>query len=324
MSALSAEPSTQPKLAIVVPCYNEEAVLEITAGVLLEKINSLIAKGIITEQSHVLFVDDGSRDDTWRLIEQLHEQEPNTFHGVKLAHNKGHQNALFAGLMTAREAKVDCAVSMDADLQDDPNAIDKMLEEYKQGAQIVYGVRDNRETDTAFKRGTARAFYKLMSAMGTETIPDHADFRLMSLCALDALSQYREVNLFLRGIVPSLGFKTAKVFYKRGTRAAGESKYPLKKMISFALDGITSFSKKPLSIITGMGMASVIIGIVMFIYTLVSVFSGHSVAGWGSIMCSIWILGGMLLTSLGVVGTYIGKIYEEVKDRPRYILEKKI
>lgn len=324
MSVKSAGLSTQPKLAIVVPCYNEEAVLDITAGVLLEKLHALIASGAIAEQSHVLFVDDGSKDKTWQIIEKLHASNPSIFHGAKLAHNKGHQNALFAGLMTVREDQVDCAVSMDADLQDDPNAIDQMLEEYKQGAQIVYGVRDNRETDTAFKRGTAHAFYKLMSAMGTETIPDHADFRLMSLRALDALSQYREVNLFLRGIVPSLGFKTAKVYYKRGSRAAGESKYPLKKMIAFALDGITSFSKKPLSIITGMGMASVIIGIVMFIYTLVSVFSGHSVAGWGSIMCSIWILGGMLLTSLGVVGTYIGKIYEEVKDRPRYILEKKI
>lgn len=324
MSTISAGLSTQPQLAIVVPCYNEEAVLDITAGVLLEKLRSLMTSGLVSGHSYVLFVDDGSKDKTWQIIEQLHASDPSIFHGAKLAHNKGHQNALFAGLMTAREARVDCVVSMDADLQDDPNAIDQMLVEYKNGSQIVYGVRDNRDTDTAFKRGTARAFYKLMNAMGAETIADHADFRLMSLRALDALAQYREVNLFLRGIVPSLGFKTAKVFYKRGSRAAGESKYPLKKMIAFALDGITSFSKKPLSIITGMGMASVVIGIVMFIYTLVSVFSGHSVAGWGSIMCSIWILGGMLLTSLGVVGTYIGKIYEEVKDRPRYILEKQI
>lgn len=307
---------------IVIPCYNEEPGLRTTASVLSEKIRSLVEAQQISDDSTILFVDDGSKDATWNVISELHNEDTSLFHGLKLAHNKGHQNALLAGLMYALDEAADVAISMDADLQDDPNAIDQMIEEYRKGAEIVYGVRDNRDTDTAFKRGTAHMFYGLMRSMGAETIPDHADYRLMSREALAALAQYREENLFLRGMVPSLGFPTAKVYYKRGERVAGESKYPLRKMVSFAVDGITSFSAKPLTIITGIGMLSVLVGIAMLIYTIVSVCTGHAVAGWGSMMCSLWILGGLILTSLGVVGEYIAKIYIEVKGRPRYIIEK--
>ena len=313
-----------PRMMIVVPCYNEEEALAVTAEALRAKLEELKQGRLIQETSGVIFVDDGSHDGTWSIIERLHGQFPDLYHGVKLAHNRGHQNALYAGLMQALAYDADACISMDADLQDDPDAVDEMIREYQNGAEIVFGVRDNRDTDTAFKRGTAHAFYALMGWLGTETVPDHADYRLMSREALKALSQYREVNLFLRGIVPSLGFQTAKVYYKRGTRVAGESKYPLKKMLTFALEGVTSFSTKPLAMITGMGALFVLIGIVMFVYTLVSVFSGHAVAGWGSIMCSMWFLGGFVLLAIGIVGEYIGKIYLEVKQRPRYIVEKSI
>lgn len=311
----------EPTLAFVIPCFNEEAALHMTADVLKKKMIQLENSQAVARDSFVIFVDDGSHDKTWDVITSLHEKDPSLFRGVKLAHNRGHQNALFAGLMHALSMNVDAVVSMDADLQDDPNAVDDMVQEYLRGAEIVYGVRDNRETDTAFKRGTAHAFYSLMKWLGTETVPDHADYRLMSRAALQALSQYKESNLFLRGLVPSLGFKTAKVYYKRGTRVAGESKYPLKKMVSFAIEGVTSFSTKPLTMITGLGLFSVFVGIVMLIYTLVSVFSGHAVAGWGSMMCSLWILGGFILLALGIIGEYIAKIYLEVKVRPRYIVE---
>lgn len=311
----------EPTLAFVIPCFNEEAALHMTADVLKKKMIQLENSQAVARDSFVIFVDDGSHDKTWDVITSLHEKGPSLFRGVKLAHNRGHQNALFAGLMHALSMNVDAVVSMDADLQDDPNAVDDMVQEYLRGAEIVYGVRDNRETDTAFKRGTAHAFYSLMKWLGTETVPDHADYRLMSRAALQALSQYKESNLFLRGLVPSLGFKTAKVYYKRGTRVAGESKYPLKKMVSFAIEGVTSFSTKPLTMITGLGLFSVFVGIVMLIYTLISVFSGHAVAGWGSMMCSLWILGGFILLALGIIGEYIAKIYLEVKARPRYIVE---
>lgn len=311
----------EPTLAFVIPCFNEEAALHMTADVLKKKMIQLENSQAVARDSFVIFVDDGSHDKTWDVITSLHEKDPSLFRGVKLARNRGHQNALFAGLMHALSMNVDAVVSMDADLQDDPNAVDDMVQEYLRGAEIVYGVRDNRETDTAFKRGTAHAFYSLMKWLGTETVPDHADYRLMSRAALQALSQYKESNLFLRGLVPSLGFKTAKVYYKRGTRVAGESKYPLKKMVSFAIEGVTSFSTKPLTMITGLGLFSVFVGIVMLIYTLVSVFSGHAVAGWGSMMCSLWILGGFILLALGIIGEYIAKIYLEVKARPRYIVE---
>lgn len=311
----------EPTLAFVIPCFNEEAALHMTADVLKKKMIQLENSQAVARDSFVIFVDDGSHDKTWDVITSLHEKDLSLFRGVKLAHNRGHQNALFAGLMHALSMNVDAVVSMDADLQDDPNAVDDMVQEYLRGAEIVYGVRDNRETDTAFKRGTAHAFYSLMKWLGTETVPDHADYRLMSRAALQALSQYKESNLFLRGLVPSLGFKTAKVYYKRGTRVAGESKYPLKKMVSFAIEGVTSFSTKPLTMITGLGLFSVFVGIVMLIYTLISVFSGHAVAGWGSMMCSLWILGGFILLALGIIGEYIAKIYLEVKARPRYIVE---
>ena len=311
----------EPTLAFVIPCFNEEAALHMTADVLKKKMIQLENSQAVARDSFVIFVDDGSHDKTWDVITSLHEKDPSLFRGVKLAHVRGHQNALFAGLMHALSMNVDAVVSMDADLQDDPNAVDDMVQEYLRGAEIVYGVRDNRETDTAFKRGTAHAFYSLMKWLGTETVPDHADYRLMSRAALQALSQYKESNLFLRGLVPSLGFKTAKVYYKRGTRVAGESKYPLKKMVSFAIEGVTSFSTKPLTMITGLGLFSVFVGIVMLIYTLISVFSGHAVAGWGSMMCSLWILGGFILLALGIIGEYIAKIYLEVKARPRYIVE---
>ncbi|MDY5040152.1 MAG: glycosyltransferase family 2 protein [Bifidobacterium animalis] len=315
---------TPPLTVIVVPCYNEEPGLAITAQVLLDKLQTLINQQQIDSRSSILFVDDGSKDCTWEVISQLHDSEPEVFHGLKLAHNRGHQNALFAGLMHALKSNADAAVSMDADLQDDPDAIESMVKAYREGADIVYGVRDNRDTDTAFKRSTAHMFYSTMRFLGADTIPDHADYRLMDHAALEALSQYHESNLFLRGIVPSLGFNTAKVYYKRGERTAGESKYPLHKMVSFAVEGITSFSTKPLTLITGLGGVSIIIGIVMLIYALVSVCTGNAVAGWASLMCSVWILGGLLLTALGVVGEYIAKIYIEVKARPRYIIEETI
>lgn len=321
-SSESPKHPAQPYLVMVIPCYNEEEMLHITARALSEKISELMQFQLVSDNSCVLFVDDGSKDRTWQIIEELHKQYPSMFHGLKLAHNKGHQNALYSGLMQALDMNADVAVSMDADLQDDPNAINSMIEAYEKGAEIVYGVRDNRDTDSAFKRGTARMFYRVMRSLGTETVPDHADFRLMSRRALSALAKYKESNLFLRGIVPSLGFTTAKVYYKRGKREAGESKYPLKKMISFAVEGITSFSTKPLSIITGLGILSVLAGIAMLIYTIVSVCTGHAVAGWGSLMFSLWFVGGLILVSLGVIGEYIAKVYIEVKNRPRYIVEE--
>ena len=310
------------KLSIVVPCYNEEPVLRETTVRLSAVLNSLVEKRKISSDSFILYVNDGSRDMTWAIIESLHDKNPYV-KGLNLAGNVGHQNALMAGLMTAK-GYADVLVSIDADLQDDVSVIEEMVDRYKEGYDIVYGVRSSRDSDTFFKKNTALAFYKLMSWLGVKSVYNHADYRLMSRTALTALSQYKESNLFLRGLVPSLGFKTAKVYYKRGTRVAGESKYPLKKMVSFAVEGVTSFSTKPLSMITGIGLFSVFIGIIMLIYTLVSVFSGHAVAGWGSIMFSLWILGGFILLALGITGEYIAKIYMEVKARPRYIIETTI
>lgn len=324
LKMVQSELRKSPVLCIVVPCYNEELVLRQTASVLQRKIMELAAGGEIQSTSNIIVVDDGSSDHTWSIVEQLHQRNPDLFHGVKFSHNRGHQNAVYAGLMVALQQGNDVVVSMDADLQDDPDAIDGMVHEYRLGSEIVFGVRNNRDTDSVFKRSTAEAFYKLMSWMGADTIPDHADYRLMSRVAIEALSQYTEVNLFLRGIVPALGFKTSKVFYRRGIRAAGESKYPLYKMLSFALEGITSFSIKPLRMITVTGMLSIVVGFLMLIYTIVSVCSGNAVAGWGSLMVSLWIIGGMILVSLGIVGEYIGRIYLESKNRPRYIIERTI
>lgn len=324
MAQMEERTRTKPRIGLVIPCFNEEKVLPGTSSVLLRLLHGHIESGTISEQSSITYIDDGSGDETWQIIESLHQQNPDLIHGVKLAHNRGHQNALFAGLMNALDSDVDAAISMDADLQDDPNVIGEMINQFILGCDIVYGVRDNRATDTFFKRTTAHIFYSAMKQLGTDLIPDHADFRLMSRTALNALSQYREVNLFLRGVVPSLGFKSSKVYYKRGVRIAGESKYPLRKMISFAIEGITSFSVRPLQLITYLGMLSVLLGFAMLIYSLVSVFSGSSVAGWASIMCSLWLLGGMILLSLGVLGSYLGKIYMETKHRPRFIEEDSI
>jgi len=321
---LNEENRSQPVIFFVIPCYNEEEQLPITAPVLSKKITSMIDNGQISPSSRVLFVDDGSKDNTWSVITSLNTQNSTLFHGTKLAHNRGHQNALLAGLMTALHQDCDATISLDADLQDDINVFDQFVSEYTNGAEIVYGVRSSRARDTWFKRNTAEAFYRLNGWMGAETIRDHADYRLMGHAALEALSQYREVNLFLRGIVPDLGFKTAIVTYKRGKRAAGESKYPLGKMISFAIQGITSFSVKPLHFVTGLGCASIIVGIIMFIYVIASWVNNEVVSGWGSMMCSLWLIGGMLMVSMGIVGEYIGKIYLETKHRPRYIIEQEI
>ena len=308
-----------PRLCVVVPCYNEEEVLPETEKRLAAKLGDLIVRGAVAPESRVLFVNDGSRDCTWELICAAHA-ENELFSGICFAHNEGHQNALYAGLMCALERGFDCSISLDADLQDDIDAIDQMLAEHAAGAEIVFGVRNNRDTDTAFKRNTAEAFYGFMRWLGVEMVSDSADYRLMGKRALAALSEYREVNLFLRGIVPALGFKTAKVYYKRGERFAGESKYPLGKMISFALEGITSFSVKPIRWVTMLGGIFIFASLLMLVYALVSAATGHVVAGWSSLMISIWLVGGFTMLSLGIVGEYVGRIYLEAKDRPRYII----
>lgn len=313
---------TLPVVYFVLPCYNESEGLRHTADALKKKINQLIACDGISGKSRILFVDDGSKDGTWDLIQQLHYEDEALFGGVKLAHNRGHQSALYAGLMQALRDGCDAAISMDADLQDDVNAVDEMVKKFSQEhCEIVYGVRSSREKDSWFKRNSALMFYRVFEWMGAETVPNHADYRLMSRLALEALSEYHEVNLFLRGIVPSIGFKTGKVYYVRGVREAGESKYPLKKMIAFALEGITSFSTKPLKFVTGLGVISILIGLIMLAYAIGSVFMNHAVVGWGSMMCSIWLIGGFLMVSMGIVGEYVGKIYLETKHRPRYYIE---
>ncbi|MEA5011786.1 MAG: glycosyltransferase family 2 protein [Angelakisella sp.] len=306
-------------LKIVVPCYNEEEVLPETSKRLRQKLEDLIAQGTVTPQSRILLVNDGSKDRTWELICGLH-QECELFEGIKLAHNRGHQNALLAGLMTAKES-ADVTISMDADLQDDINAIDRFLEEYYNGCDIVYGVRNSRETDTFFKRTTAQGFYKLMSFMGADVVYNHADYRLMSRRALEGLSQFGEVNMFLRGIVPMIGYKTATVEYSRGERFAGESKYPLSKMLNFAMDGITSLSVRPIRFITLLGFLLFSISILMLLYFLIRHFTGHTVAGWTSIVVSVWAIGGLQLLAIGVIGEYLGKIYLETKHRPKFIIE---
>ena len=306
-------------LYLVVPCYNEEEVLPKTASVLLEKITALCNSGRISADSRIVFVDDGSRDKTWDIIQELHLSTP-VFTGLKLSRNKGHQNALLAGLMTVRD-RCDITISLDADLQDDIHAIDRMLDEYEKGADIVYGVRSSRKKDSFFKRATARGFYKLMRALGVDTVYDHADFRLMSNRALDGLAEFKEVNLFLRGLVPLIGYKTATVTYERGVRAAGESKYPLKKMLSFAFEGITSMSVRPIRLIATLGFVIFLTSIAVLIYSLIRHFTGNTISGWTSLSVSIWAIGGLQLLALGVIGEYIGKIYMETKSRPRFIIE---
>lgn len=308
------------RLMVVIPCYNEEAVLPETSRRLRAKMSSLAEKGLISPESRVLLVDDGSRDRTWELICGLH-QEDNLFEGVKLSRNRGHQNALLAGLMTAR-GRCDMSISMDADLQDDMDAMDRFIEKYREGCDVVYGVRNKRDTDTAFKRSTALMFYRLMKGLGVDITYNHADYRLMSSRALDALAQFGEVNLFLRGLAPLVGYQSDVVTYDRSERFAGESKYPLKKMLAFAIDGITSFSVKPLRLITTAGLIIFIMSLIMLVYTLISWIAGHAVLGWTSTLASIWLIGGIQLLSLGVIGEYTGKIYNETKARPRFIIDR--
>lgn len=307
-------------LYILAPCYNEEAVLPITSKIFLDKLNSLINSGKISAQSRVVFVDDGSKDKTWEIIESLHELDPK-FVGVKLSRNRGHQNALLGGMSTVVN-DCDMIVTIDADAQDDVNAIDKMVDDYYSGSEIVYGVRASRETDTFFKRTTAQGFYKFMSMMGVETVYNHADFRLMSSRAVKALLDFKEVNLFLRGMVPLVGFKSSSVTYDRAPRVAGESKYPLKKMLAFAFDGITSFSIKPIRVITSLGGITLFLSLIFAIYALVGFFVNKTVPGWTSTVLSIWFFGSLQLLAIGVVGEYIGKIYLETKSRPRFFIEK--
>ena len=307
-------------LYMAIPCYNEEEVLHETAKRLEEKYYELKKNGKISDKSRVVFIDDGSRDKTWEIIEELHEQNE-MFSGIKLSRNRGHQNALLCGLMTVREL-ADAVISMDADLQDDINAIDGMIDKYIEGCDVVYGVRSARTTDTFFKRFTAEGFYKLMNMMGANIVFNHADFRLMSKRALEGFSEFKEVNLFLRGIVPMVGYKSDIVTYERAERFAGESKYPLKKMLAFAFEGITSLSTKPIKLITGIGFIIFAVSIVMVIYNIIRFFMGATVPGWTSLAVSIWALGGVQLISIGLIGEYIGKIYLESKHRPRYIIEK--
>lgn len=313
---------TPPVIAIVVPCFNEEQALPVTARTLLEVIDRMATAGIASAESYIICVDDGSRDLTWQTIAQLHAADPRV-RGIALAHNRGHQYALLAGLMEA-EGRCDAAVSIDADLQDDPEAIPEMVKQFNAGAEIVYGVRASRETDTWFKRTTARGFYWFQKAMGLDTVYDHADYRLMSDRALRLLADYGESNLFIRGIVPQLGLTTAVVTYDRHRRIAGESKYPLGKMISFSVDGITSFSARPLKMIFFVGMGLLLADIGMALYVLGSYLSGHTVAGWTSLMLSVWFLGSLILIALGIVGVYVGKIFTEVKHRPRYAVRERI
>lgn len=309
------------RLAIVVPCYNEEEVLKIASEALRGVLKDLVNKGKIGSDSFILFVNDGSKDRTWELIEEEHKAYPEQVFGVKLAGNVGHQFALTAGLITAKDMS-DVTVSIDADLQDDVDVIEEMIDKFHAGNDIVYGVRKERKTDTFFKRTTAQGFYKVMGMMGVKTVYNHADFRLMSRRAVEQFSQYKETNLFLRGMMPLIGYQTDCVYYDRKERVAGESKYPLKKMLALAFNGISSFSVKPISMILGLGIAIICASILAAVYALISYFTGHVVAGWTSLILSIWFLGGVQLLAIGLVGQYIGKIYIEVKHRPRYNIEK--
>ena len=310
----------QDILYMVIPCYNEQEVLPETSRQLKEILYDLMDRGKISRESRVLFVNDGSKDETWNIIEDLHAQDP-LFLGLKLSRNKGHQNALLAGLMTAKEY-ADVTISMDADLQDDVHVIEKFMDKYYEGCDIVYGVRSSRKKDTFFKKFTAQSFYRLMMAMGVDIVYNHADCRLMSKRSLYDLEQFKEVNLFLRGIVPLIGYQSAVVTYERNERFAGESKYPLKKMLAFAMDGITSFSIKPIRMITSMGVIIFAVSILMLIYSVVQHFLGNTVSGWSSTMVSIWAIGGLQILSMGVIGEYVGKIYMEAKARPKFIIEK--
>ena len=309
-------------LYIVVPCYNEEEVLEETTKRLDKKLTTLIKNKKISHKSKVMYVNDGSKDNTWNLIKKIHD-ENKLFTGITLSRNRGHQNALLGGLMTAKKY-ADVVISMDADLQDDINAIDEMLDKYYDGNDIVYGVRSSRKKDTFFKKATAEGFYKFMKFLGVDCVYNHADYRLTSKRVLDEFENYKEVNLFLRGMFPLVGFKSDIVYYERGERFAGESKYPLKKMLNFAWDGITSFSVKPLRLICNIGFIILFVSIVIMIYSLVRKITGNTIAGWTFLSISIWFIGGLQMISIGIIGEYIGKMYNETKQRPRFIISENL
>ena len=307
-----------PRLIIVIPCYNEQEVLPITAPQFLAKINQLAAEGLISGDSRVMFVNDGRKDDTWNIIQQLADQDKH-YIGIAQSRNRGHQNAVLAGLMEAKDM-CDITISIDCDGQDDINAMDEMVKAYLEGCEIVYGVRSKRDTDTFFKRFTAESFYKLLNSMGAEVVYNHADYRLISSRALQELAKFKEVNIFLRGMVPLVGFKSTSVYYERSERAAGKSHYPLSKMLALAFDGITSLSIKPIKMIIGMGVIVAFISFIGIIWAVVEAILGKTVMGWASTTCIICFLSGVQLISVGVIGEYIGKIYMEVKQRPRYII----
>lgn len=310
-----------PVLYLVIPCYNEEQVLPLTSGKFKAKLEELIEAGKISEDSRVMFVNDGSKDTTWDILSSLCEEDKK-YCAISLAHNRGHQNALIAGLMEAKKF-ADITISMDCDGQDDINAITQMVDEYAKGNEIVFGVRNDRSTDSWFKRTTAQSYYKFLRGMGVDIIPDHADYRLMSSRVLNALEGYGEVNLFLRGIIPQLGFKQSVVYYSRAEREAGTTHYPLSKMMSLAIDGVTSFSVRPLRLITVMGLIVALLSFVGIIYVLVSVISGYYVDGWASTTCILCFVSGIQMISLGVIGEYIGRIYLETKKRPRYFVAER-
>lgn len=311
----------KPVLYIVIPCYNEEKVLPITSGMFEEKVKELIALKKISKKSKVLFVNDGSKDSTWQLIKDYSKQS-DFFEGISLSRNRGHQNALLAGLMEAKD-KCDITISIDCDGQDDINAMNAMVDKYLEGYEVVYGVRSKRETDTFFKRFTAESFYKLMNALGAEVVFNHADYRLISSRVLKEFSEFKEVNLFLRGMIPLVGFKSTSVYYERHERLAGESHYPLNKMLALAFNGITSLSIKPIRIITSVGVLVALLSFIGVIYSLISYFTGNAVTGWASMTSILCFVSGIQLISLGVIGEYIGKVYLETKHRPRYIIEEK-
>lgn len=310
-----------PTLYVVIPCYNEEAVLPVTAPLFLQQLEKMQAAGLVAENSKILFVDDGSRDKTWEIISAL-AKENNTFIGIAQSRNRGHQNAVLAGLMEAKD-RCDITISIDCDGQDDIAAMESMVREYQNGCEIVYGVRNNRETDSAFKRTTAQGFYKFLNAMGAEVVYNHADYRLVSARALQELAKFKEVNLFLRGLLPLVGFKSTSVYYKRTERLAGKSHYPLKKMLELAFDGITSLSVKPLRIISAFGLIMSAVSFVFVLWAVSAYLLGHTVAGWASIVAVVSLMCGIQLVCLGVIGEYIGKIYLEVKQRPRYIIRER-
>lgn len=321
MEEKSRKQQDKPVLFIVIPCYNEEEVLPVTAPMFKEKLASMIVNGLVADNSKILFVNDGSKDRTWEVLCGLCESDA-IFTAVKLSRNRGHQNALLAGLMEAKE-DADITISIDCDGQDDINAMDEMVKAYLDGCEIVYGVRNNRTSDTFFKRTTAQGYYKILNALGGEVVYNHADYRLVSSRVLSELANYKEVNLFLRGMFPMIGFKSTCVEYSRHERLAGSSKYPLSKMLALAFDGITSFSVKPIRIITALGAVTVMLSIILILYALISWITGHVVAGWASSFIGTTLIGGIQLISLGVIGEYVGKIYMETKGRPRYIVEER-